>query len=150
MFSRFLMSRILTLIKVNDKDAIKITLDIKKFFVENNKIEVTQQELEQILFQKLQEFNYGERLVSRYQLVTRFYQKRVPFVILVCGTSCSGKSTLVTQLAEKVNISNILQTSVVKNVMDNFQSEPTELEEDKKEDHPQENSEQQKSILSPV
>ena len=31
-----------------------------------------------------------------------------------------GKSTLVTQLAEKVNISNILQTSVVKNVMDNF------------------------------
>lgn len=45
-FSRFLMSRILTLIKVNDKDAIKITLDIKKFFVENNKTEVTQQELE--------------------------------------------------------------------------------------------------------
>ena len=40
-FSRFLMSRILTLIKVNDKDAIKITLDIKKFFVENNKTEVT-------------------------------------------------------------------------------------------------------------
>ena len=67
------MSRILTLIKVNDKDAIKITLDIKKFFVENNKTEVTQQELEQILFDKLAEFNYGTRLVSRYQLVTRFY-----------------------------------------------------------------------------
>lgn len=49
-FSRFLMSRILTLIKVNDKDAIKITLDIKKFFVENNKTEVTQQELETVLF----------------------------------------------------------------------------------------------------
>ncbi len=45
-FSRFLMSRILTLIKVNDKDAIKITLDIKKHFVETNKTEVTQQELE--------------------------------------------------------------------------------------------------------
>ena len=119
-FSRFLLSRILTLIKVNDKDAIKITLDIKKFFVENNKTEVTQEELEQILFQKLEEFQYGERLVSRYQLVTRFYQKRVPFVILICGTGCMGKSTLVTQLAEKVNISNILQTSVVKNVMDNF------------------------------
>lgn len=49
-FSRFLMSRILTLIKVNDKDAIKITLDIKKHFVENNITEVTQQELEQVLF----------------------------------------------------------------------------------------------------
>ena len=49
-FSRFLLSRILTLIKVNEKDAIKITLDIKKYFVEHNKVEVTQQELEQILF----------------------------------------------------------------------------------------------------
>lgn len=72
------------------------------------------------MFQKLTEFEYGERLVSRYQLVTRFYQKRVPFVILICGTGCMGKSTLVTQLAEKVNISNILQTSVVKNVIENF------------------------------
>ena len=45
-FSRFLMSRVLTLIKVNDKDAIKITLDIKKHFVENQKSEVTQEELE--------------------------------------------------------------------------------------------------------
>lgn len=44
-----------------------------------------------------------------------------------------GKSTLVTQLAEKVNISNILQTSVVKNVMDNFGqvSRPEALEEAK-------------------
>ena len=31
-----------------------------------------------------------------------------------------GKSTLVTQLAERVNISNILQTTVVKQVMQNF------------------------------
>ena len=95
-FSRFLMSRILTLIKVNDKDSIKITLDIKKHFVENNKTEVTQEELEQVLFLKLAEFEYGERLVQRYQLVTRFYQKKVPFVILICGTGCMGKSTLVT------------------------------------------------------
>ena len=59
-------------------------------------------------------------MVQRYGLVQGFYQKRVPFVILICGTGCMGKSTLITQLAEKVNISNILQTSVVKNVMDNF------------------------------
>ena len=69
---------------------------------------------------KLSEFEYGQRLISRYQTVTRFYQKRVPFVILICGAGCMGKSTLVTQFAEKVNISNILQTSIVKDVMDNF------------------------------
>ena len=111
------MSRILTLIKVNEKDAIKITLDIKKHFVEAHQSEVTQAELEHVLFLKLTEFDYGERLVQRYQLVTQFYQKRVPFIIIVCGTECMGKSTLVTQLAERVNISNILQTGVVKQVM---------------------------------
>ncbi len=35
-FSRFLMSRILTLIKIKERDAVKITLDIKKHFVEEN------------------------------------------------------------------------------------------------------------------
>ena len=40
-FSRFLMSRILTLIWVNEKDAIKITLDIKKHFVESHLTDIT-------------------------------------------------------------------------------------------------------------
>lgn len=102
-FSRFLMSRILTLIRVPDKDAITITLDIKKQLCESNQTEVTQEELESILFSKL-----DQGFVKRYQLVTKFYQQRKPFIILVCGTKCMGKSTLVTQLAERVNISNIL------------------------------------------
>ena len=65
-FSRFLMSRILTLIKINEKDAIKITLDIKKHFVESHETDIKQAELEHVLFQKLTEFNYGERLIQRY------------------------------------------------------------------------------------
>ena len=121
------MSRILTLIKIKERDAVKITLDIKKHFVEENQVEVTQGQLEEVLFLKLVEFGYSNYFVQRYQLITSFYQKKVPFVILVCGTFCMGKSTLVTQLAERVNISNILQTSVVKQVMDNFNDKPAQL-----------------------
>lgn len=33
-FSRFLISRILTLIKVKEKDSIKVTLEVKKMLVE--------------------------------------------------------------------------------------------------------------------
>jgi len=33
-----------------------------------------------------------------------------------------GKSTLITQLAERINISNILQTSIVKQVVYNFET----------------------------
>lgn len=82
---------------------------------------MTQAELERVLFFYLQEHQYSEHFVQRYQLITSFYQKKVPFLILVCGTECMGKSTLITQLAERINISNILQTSIVKQVMDNFE-----------------------------
>lgn len=33
-FSRFLISRILTLIKVKEKDSIRVTLEVKKMLVE--------------------------------------------------------------------------------------------------------------------
>ena len=45
-FSRFLISRVLTLIKVKEKDAIRMTLDVKKRLVEENKLEISQGELE--------------------------------------------------------------------------------------------------------
>lgn len=67
------MSRILTLIKIRERDAIKITLDIKKELVEHLRIEITQSELEEILFRKIEEFQYGERFINRYKLVTKFY-----------------------------------------------------------------------------
>lgn len=101
------MSRILTLVKIAEKDAVKITLDIKKELVEENKTSITQTELESVLFDKIRKL-YDENFVERYKLVTKFYQLRKPFVILICGTKCMGKSSLVTQLAERVNVSNVL------------------------------------------
>jgi 2-phosphoglycerate kinase len=127
-FSRFLLSRILTLIKVNEKDAIKVTLDIKKELVEQARTELTQTELEAVLFRKMGDSLYDQHFVNRYKLVTKFYQMRKPFLILVCGTKCMGKSTLVTQLAERINISNILQTGVVKQVIKSIQ--PSQAPED--------------------
>ena len=40
-YSRFLMSRILTLIKVDENDAVKITLEIKKTLVKGEIKEIT-------------------------------------------------------------------------------------------------------------
>ena len=62
-FSRFLISRVLTLIKVKEKDAIRMTLDVKKRLVEENKLEISQGELEQMLFDVLLDSGYGEKCV---------------------------------------------------------------------------------------
>ena len=50
-------------------------------------------------------------------MITTFYQKRVPFVVIIAGTKCMGKSTLVTQLGDRINMSNIIQTSIVQKFM---------------------------------
>ena len=49
-FSRFLISRILTFIKVKAKDSIKMTLQVKKRLVEANQLEISQAQLEKMLF----------------------------------------------------------------------------------------------------
>eukprot|EP01022_Parablepharisma_sp_SALTPOND_P001928 TRINITY_DN1079_c0_g1_i1.p3 TRINITY_DN1079_c0_g1~~TRINITY_DN1079_c0_g1_i1.p3 ORF type:complete len:401 (+),score=68.05 TRINITY_DN1079_c0_g1_i1:9908-11110(+) len=116
-FSRFLVSRILTLIKIQQKDAIKITLNLKKYLVDENLLELEQPKLEEYLFKIMTSFGYGGHFVDRYKMISRFYRKRVPLLILVSGTGCIGMSTLVTQLAERINISNILQTSITYKMM---------------------------------
>ncbi|GAB4825875.1 hypothetical protein Ancab_008745 [Ancistrocladus abbreviatus] len=63
-------------------------------------------------FVKLMELQgYGEEYINRYKMMTRFHHQRVPLVILVCGTACSGKSTIATQLAQRLNLPNVLQNS---------------------------------------
>lgn len=42
----------------------------------------------------------------------RFHHQRLPLIILVCGTACVGKSTLATQLAQRLNLPNVLQVSL--------------------------------------
>ena len=44
--------------------------------------------------------------------LSRFHHQRVPLVILVCGTACVGKSTIATQLAQRLNLPNVLQVGI--------------------------------------
>ena len=47
----------------------------------------------------------------------RFFRKRIPFLVLIFGAPCMGKSIIATYLAERLNISNVLQTDIVKMMM---------------------------------
>ncbi|KAL0480922.1 2-phosphoglycerate kinase [Acrasis kona] len=111
--SRFIVSRILTAVNVHYTDSVKVSLELKKKLVDLNRLDVTQAELEQHLFMILRSYKYGEVPIQRYKLMTRFHQKRVPLMILMFGTGCVGKSTLATQLGERLNIPNVLQTDLV-------------------------------------
>lgn len=50
-------------------------------------------------------------------MVSNFYRKRTPMIIIIFGAPCIGKSLLANNLAERLNISNVLQTDIVAMVM---------------------------------
>ncbi|GAB2227802.1 hypothetical protein Droror1_Dr00009629 [Drosera rotundifolia] len=111
--SRFLLSRMLTVTKIPNHVAIKIALELKKLLIDNSLLDVSQSDLEANLFKLMERRGFGEEYINRYKMMTRFHHQRVPLVILVCGTACSGKSTIATQLAQRLNLPNVLQTDMV-------------------------------------
>ncbi|XP_038992307.1 uncharacterized protein LOC120115767 isoform X2 [Hibiscus syriacus] len=111
--SRFLLSRMLTVTKIPNHVAIKIALELKKLLIDNSLLDVSQTDLEANLFKLMERRGYGEEYINRYRMMTRFHHQRVPLVILVCGTACVGKSTIATQLAQRLNLPNVLQTDMV-------------------------------------
>ncbi|KAL3524151.1 hypothetical protein ACH5RR_016985 [Cinchona calisaya] len=111
--SRFLLSRMLTVTKIPNHVAIKVALDLKKLLIDNSLLDVSQSDLEVNLFKLMERRGYGAEYINRYKMMTRFHHQRVPLVILVCGTASVGKSTIATQLAQRLNLPNVLQTYMV-------------------------------------
>ncbi|KAK9815940.1 hypothetical protein WJX72_012313 [[Myrmecia] bisecta] len=111
--SRFLICRMLTVTKIPHMKAVKIALEVKKYLVDNNHLDISQDNLEAILFNIMRSRGFGDDFVRRYKLVTKFFQLRRPLIILICGASCTGKSTLAQQLASRLNLPNVLQTDII-------------------------------------
>ncbi|CAM6020455.1 unnamed protein product [Sphagnum balticum] len=111
--SRFLVSRMLLVTKIPNHVAVKIALELKKLLIDNSLLDVSQSDLEANLFKLMERRGYGAEYIERYKMMTRFHHQRLPLIILVCGTACVGKSTIATQLAQRLNLPNILQTDMV-------------------------------------
>ncbi len=52
-------------------------------------------------------------MIQRYKIISLFYQRRTPLIILLAGAPAIGKSMIATCLAERLNISNVLSTDMV-------------------------------------
>ena len=112
--SRFLVSRVLTVTQMRYHDAIRLALELKKRLVDQQRLDVPQHEMEASLFELMAANGYGGEYIRRFRMMSSFHRQRLPLVILIAGTGCIGKSTLATQLAERLNIPNVLQTDLVR------------------------------------
>ena len=112
--SRFLVSRVLTVTKMRYHDAIRLALELKKQLVDQQRLDLPQHEMEASLFGLMAVNGYGGEYIRRFRMMSAFHRQRVPLIILLSGTGCIGKSTLATQLAERLNLPNVLQTDLVR------------------------------------
>jgi 2-phosphoglycerate kinase len=110
--------------------------------VDAGRLDIPQDELEAMLFALVRKLGYGEKVVDRYRMVMRFHHQRVPLIVLIAGTvrssvhsmlshvssfselfacffrqGCIGKSMLATRLAERLNITAVLPTDLVHELM---------------------------------
>jgi len=117
--SRFLIMRYLAGTGINIADANRIALRVKKQLVSLNELRPTQRRLEDVLFTIMRtEFGYGEKYCDAYRFLTIFYTNRIPLLILMYGTVCTGKSTLCRMLAETLNTPTVLHTQVAVDTLD--------------------------------
>lgn len=90
---------------------------MKKWLVDNNKLDLTQDELETVLFNSMRARGYGDEYIQRYRMMNTFQQQKRPLIILICGSACTGKSTLAQQLASRLNLPNVLQIDAFRDLL---------------------------------
>ncbi|KAH9647760.1 P-loop containing nucleoside triphosphate hydrolases superfamily protein [Citrus sinensis] len=99
-FSRFLLSRMLTVTKIPNHVAIKIALELKKLLVDNSLLDVSQSDLEANLFKLMERRGYGEEYISRYRMMTSAPLSSSP----VWARNFSSSEELVTEFVRECRI----------------------------------------------
>ena len=77
--------------------------------------------MEAHLFSLMSAYGFGGAYIERFRMMTAFHQQRIPLIVLISGTGCTGKSTLATQLAERLNLPHVTQTDLLCTLMASVQ-----------------------------
>jgi len=125
--------------------AIKIALNLKKWLVDNQRFQIQQSELEQLIFRflrlEVRRFSFlyhhmyncmtrfptsplhltwqgfGDEEISRFKLVNKFQQTRNPLIIILSGLSCSTKTNIAQLLSQRIHLPNVLRTDALEDML---------------------------------
>lgn len=93
--------------------AIRVALEVKKFFVDKEILNVPFDAFEKILFFHLLDEGFASAHIQRYLRVSDFVSKRVPLVVLLAGPPTELRRTIAQALAAKLNMQNVQQSDVM-------------------------------------
>jgi hypothetical protein len=111
--SRFLLSKMLLFCQVPPSVAVRVSLDVKKHFVDAGEHQISENQLRQQLFATLNAHGCGDSYITLYQRISEFQTARVPILVFIAGTGCCGKSSIAHMLGSKLSNFHIVNTNLL-------------------------------------
>ncbi|CAG9582872.1 conserved hypothetical protein [Leishmania major strain Friedlin] len=114
--SRFLLSKMLMFCRVPEDTAVRISLDVKKHFVNTERTSITQAELENYIRCSMIAAGFAQEHAQLFSVVTQFHAERIPLVLFLAGPERCGKTTLAHLLAARINCSTVINAEVLRDI----------------------------------
>ncbi len=115
-FSRIQHLRCLESCGLSDDQAAAVSTSIIRHLVESEIRELSTDELGRLTYGQLQE-HFGKTAARRYMVWVHHTRSGRPLVLLVGGTTGSGKSTVATEVAHRLGIVRTQSTDMLREVM---------------------------------
>lgn len=102
--------------------AYEVAERIEEELLSTERYEVTREDLQQLAYQTILAM-VGQRYADTYSNWQAVEELDLPFIILIGGSTGTGKSTIATQLAARLGITRIISTDAIREVMRSMFSE---------------------------
>ncbi|MET0071775.1 MAG: ATP cone domain-containing protein [Candidatus Thiodiazotropha sp.] len=96
--------------------AAYITQNVYKELAESYQDAITTNQIGRLTFEKLRQ-HYGKEAARRYLVWVDYKHSQRPLILLIGGTTGSGKSTIATEVAHRLNIIRTQSTDMLREVM---------------------------------
>jgi len=116
LFSRGLLSKKLELIGFDLSDGYEFSIQVHTELLKLKQKEIPKKQLDEIV-SKLLVQNYTQRLANQYRKIENWRESNIPLWILIAGAIGVGKSTISTQIAGDLGIQHVVDTGVIRDIL---------------------------------
>lgn len=121
-FSKGLMASSIMATGLPPFRAYEVAERIETELLGREKLEVTRDELRELAIETISAMA-GQRFADTYRNWQAVEELDLPFIVMIGGTTGTGKSTIATQLAARLGITRIISTDAIREVMRSMFSE---------------------------
>ncbi len=115
-FSRGLIANSLLKTGISFLEARKIADEIKSDLLIKNIQEISREEMDNKIYKILVDTK-GEQYAENFLVFKKIIELEQPVIILICGTTGIGKSTIALMLAHRLNIQSMIGTDSIREIM---------------------------------